>query len=569
MSPASSHRKQTKLHSKAVPDPAEGGFLNSYKPLLLLAGAGLLLYFKTFSFNFTYLDDNVILDRFDFLSNIANLPDFFRRDVFNTAAGGAYYRPMISVLSMLDALWAGKDPGLYHVTNVLLHLTACCLLLRTLLKLKFSRGVAFFYALLFTVHPVLTQAVAWIPGRNDALLAVFALLSFISFLGYLEDRRPWRLAAHLGFLLLALLTKENAVFVCALCAYYMIFLGGPEQDRKARPYLWAGWLLVVPGWWLVRLSVLKTVTGAAAFDVTGSLAGNLPALAGYLGKIVFPFNLGVLPVLKDMPVFYGLAAAALTAGLIYASKAKRAKFALFGVLWFLSFLLPTFIQSAASVANFREDRIYLALMGFIFLLAELDIPGTLKLSRRQALWLGAVVLCWFSWTTFSYSESFRDRLSFWKKAVASSPSYAFGYNNLGSMYYLDGNMAGAEAMWRKALEINPRERLAHGNLGLLYMNGGNFAEAEKNYFKEIELNPLYDNVYLNLGILYYSAGLRDKAEAAWEAALKVNPDFAKVYTDLALLNYQKKNLGRAKYYVEQLRKRGFYVEPELARALAQ
>ncbi len=569
MSPAPLSRRQKKLLADAggaSPGPA---FLNSYKPWLVLVGVGLLLYFRTFSFGFTYLDDNVLLDRFDFISNIANLPDFFRRDVFNTQAGGAYYRPMISVVSMLDVLWAGKDPGLYHVTNVALHLSACCLLLLTLLKLNYGRGAAFFYALFFTVHPVLTQAVAWLPGRNDILLAVFSLLSFLSFLAFLEVRTWRRLAAHLGFLLLALLTKENAVFLCALCAFFLLFLSAPRPERRTSLYLWAGWLLVVPGWFLVRLSVLKTVTGDAAFDAAGSLAGNFPALAGYLGKIFFPVHLGILPVLKDMPLSYGLAAAALTGIMIYFSRTKRPRFVAFGISWFLLFLAPTFIQSSASTANFREDRIYLALIGFVFLLAELDIPGLLRLSGRRAAAAGAAVLLLFFCLTFSYSGNFRDKITFWKKAVASSPSYAFNYNNLGSMYYLDGNMPGAEEMWKKALELNPRERLAHGNLGLLYLNRGNFREAEANYFKEIELNPRYDNVYLNLGILYYGAGLPDRAASAWETAIKLNPDLAKAYTDLALLNYQRKNPGKARYYVERMRERGLYVQPELLRVIGK
>ena len=549
---------------EAVAAPQDDAFLNSYKPLIAIIGVGFLLYFRTLSFNFTFLDDNVLLDRFDFISKFSNLPDFFKRDVFNTQGGGAYYRPIVTVVYMLDSLWAGKDPGAYHLTNVFLHLCSCCLLYWTLLKMKYNRGVSVFYALFFTVHPVLTQAVAWIPGRNDILLALFSLLSFISFLYFLDNRKWALLAAHLSFLLLALLTKENAVFLCALCAFFVVFMKERRPAGELYLPLWAGWIVVVAGWFSVRMAVLKTVTGDASFDIAGSFLNNFPGLAGYLGKIFFPVNLGILPVMKDLPLSYGFAAAAATALAIYVSRSKRTAFVLFSISWFLLFLLPTFIQSSASVANFREDRLYLPLMGFIILLAELDLPGTLKLPRRAAMALGACVLCLFSGVTLSYSGNFKDRISFWKKAVESSPSYAFNYNNLGSMYYLEGNMPDAEIMWNKALEINPGERLSHGNLGLLYMNRGNFKEAEENYFKEIQLNPNYDNVYFNLGLLYYGIGALDKAEGCWETTLKINPDFVKAYANLAVLNYQKKDIPKAKFYIERMREKGIGVPPELS-----
>ena len=95
------------------------------------------------------------------------------------------------------------------------------------------------------------------------------------------------------------------------------------------------------------------------------------------------------------------------------------------------------------------------------------------------------------------------------------------------------------------------------------MNRGKFREAEEHYFREIELNPHYDNVYLNLGLLYYGAGFLDKAQAAWETAIKINPELAKVYADLAVLNYQRKDIGKAKFYIGLMREKGFYVPPEI------
>ncbi|MDO8806595.1 MAG: hypothetical protein Q7R35_19455 [Elusimicrobiota bacterium] len=344
-------------------------FFNSYKPFIAILAAGLLLYFKTFQFSFSYLDDNaLILDKFDFISSASNFLNFFREDVFHTHVGGSYYRPALTVSFMLDALWGGKNPGAYHFTNVLLHLSACCLLFRTLVKLNYNRAASFFYSLLFTVHPVLTQAVAWIPGRNDTLLAVFSLLSFILFLCFLESRKWSRLAAHLLFLLLALFTKENAVILCVLCLFFAVYMSkerGPASGFKTP--LFAGWAVVVAGWFLARSAVLKAAVGNSDFDIIKSLTENFPAVVPYLGKIFFPVNLGIMPVLQGLPMRYGVCAGLLTAGLVYLSTAKRRRYVAFGLLWFLLFLLPSFIRSASAVPDFSEHRVYLPLIGFMFL----------------------------------------------------------------------------------------------------------------------------------------------------------------------------------------------------------
>ena len=534
-------------------------FFNSYKPFAWICLASFLLYISTGFFNFSYLDDQeLILDAFNFISHPSNILNFFKEDVFHSG-NGVYYRPMLTISFMLDALWGGKNPGAYHFTNMLLHLFACCLLFRTLAKLNFNRGQSFFYALFFTVHPVLTQAVAWIPGRNDILLTIFVLLSFSSFLAFLEGRKRTQLAAHLLFLLLALLTKENAVFLCAICLFFLVFIDKRVPQGGRRTPLLAGWTVVVLAWFFARSVVLKATLANEGYNIPRVLVKNSPAIIPYIGKIFFPFNLGTLPVLKDMPMSYGIITVGITAVMLYASRSKRVNFIIFGILWFLLFLLPSFIQANAFIPNFSEHRIYLPFIGFIFLLLEADVPGILRLSRRGRAGLGAGVLVCLSMITLSYCGSFRDKISFWKKAVESSPSHAFNYNNLGAMYYMEGNLPDAESMWKKAILINPLEPRVYCNLGLLYMDRKELEKAKECFLEEIKINPRYDKVYYNLGILYYYSGFTDKTILSWETALKINPNYAKVYESLVRLYHEKNDVDKEKFYAGQMCKRGFAV----------
>lgn len=128
----------------------------------LIWATGLLLYCKSLFFNYTYLDDNaLILNSLPFLQNAGNLFKIFGRDVFNLTDGtAAYYRPLLTLSFMPDAMLGGALPVIYHLTNILLHLLAASLVFKLLTKLQFSKRLSLVLSLIFTVHPALTQAVS-------------------------------------------------------------------------------------------------------------------------------------------------------------------------------------------------------------------------------------------------------------------------------------------------------------------------------------------------------------------------------------------------------------------------
>ncbi len=189
-------------------------------PIILTIG--LLLYFKSLFFDFTYLDDNtLILNNLPFLQKAGNFFTAFTQQVFQVAHGNSvYYRPLLTVSLMPDAMLGGASPFFYHLTNIVIHLIAACLVYKLITKLKYPNGAAFLLSLIFVTHPALTHAVSWIPGRNDSLLTVFILASFIFFLNYLENRKNSQIFWSVLFFLLALLTKETALALPVVCFVY-------------------------------------------------------------------------------------------------------------------------------------------------------------------------------------------------------------------------------------------------------------------------------------------------------------------------------------------------------------
>jgi hypothetical protein len=184
-------------------------FLEGKRPYLWILGLGFFVYVRSLPFGFTYFDDNVlILDNLFFLKDINNFFKAFTFDVFFVLHSfAAYYRPLLTISYMFDALISGNNPFFYHLTNVLIHLPTSIFVFIFLNKLKIKRELSFLWAVVFAIHPVLVQAVVWLPGRNDSLLAFFVLPSFIFLISFFEKRKSYYLWLYLLFFALALFTK--------------------------------------------------------------------------------------------------------------------------------------------------------------------------------------------------------------------------------------------------------------------------------------------------------------------------------------------------------------------------
>ena len=239
--------------------------------------------------------------------------------------------------------------------------------------LAVRRDLSFLFATLFTVHPVLTQAVAWIPGRNDPLLALFVLLSFIYFLKFLETRRVSYIFWHLLFFALALFTKETALVLIALCPLYLWLIRKERMRVLPGGVFVAGWTAIVVLWFLLREAAFAHPMKYTFAYITRSILSNSPAILLYIGKIIFPFNLSVVPILQDSTLWYGIVAAIIVVVLLIISRTRRLNYILFGFLWFAFSLLPGLIGVNPDLPhNFSEHRVYLPLLGFMIVLMEID-----------------------------------------------------------------------------------------------------------------------------------------------------------------------------------------------------
>ena len=397
--------------------------------------------------------------------------------------------------------------------------------------------------MVFAVHPVLTQAVAWIPGRNDSLLGIFVMSSFICMIKFLERGEKGYLFWHIAFLLLALLTKEAALAFLPAFIFYYAFVMKRNIFSLVGMEFFTGWSLSLWIWYALRHNALSGVPLkiSASFEM-GEIANSCRAVLIYLGKVILPLNLSIIPTVDDTTVVYGTVAIILMICGLIISKHKRYRFIIFGIVWFVSFLAPTFIRPAIGISPiFLESRMYLPILGIFMILAEIDFVKRVDFTGARPMICALVIVVILFSISSGYSQNFQNAVTFWESAVKESPHSPMAQYNLGWVFSNQGRFDEAEGRFRRTLLLNPRQRYAHSALGDIYEQRGHSDMAEREYLAEIDNTPYSDTAYSKLSYLYLRQGKVTKAKELADRALQLNPDNVSVRE---LLNILKANSRR-------------------------
>ncbi len=518
---------------------------------MLIALLVIAIYGQTLLFDFSSHDDvELLVEKAHFLKDPANILKAFATDVV-WGNRGIYYRPALTLSFMTDTLVGGTRPFIFHLGNVLIHLLACCLLYLFLKTIKTDKTAALAAALFFTIHPVLIQAVAWIPGRNDSLLAVFVLLSFLCFLNYRRGGSILWGLLHIISFFLALLTKETAVLLPVLLILYSLLYRekGEKLFDKGIFLSMVGWITTVGAYLLLRTSALRGSSGLTDARMN-TFGESLIGFLSYIGKIFLPINLSGDPIPADLPVAYGIAGLVVLLALISWLKIKSKKLFLFGIGWFLLFLAPTFLGNT-TYANFAEHRLYLPLMGFTVMLMQLD-PAKLGrfptyLSRLTII----LVFIFFIGINLSYSRSFRNGLAHWKKTTEVSPHSYVAHTILGRSYANRGKADLAEKEFIVAFGLNSKHYTAYNDLCLLYLQKGEYRKAEKLALDLLNREPGNAGMHNTLGLVYLNAGRPDLAESEFLKAVEIGTDKAEAADNLGYLYLKKGDWAKAERYLLQ------------------
>ena len=582
--------------SQPVHNWRERVFLTTWRPYAWIAGAVCLLYGITVSYPFIFDDVQLVHNNYHLLKDPGNLFKAFTLDVF-WKTPGAYYRPLLTVSLMIDALLGGQQTAWFHASNILLHAACAALVLTSLLRLQCPRALAFFLGLLFAVHPVQTQAVAWVAGRNDSLMALFTLLSLLAFMRFTQCGQ-WRYyAAHCPLLLLALLSKESALALPVMICWYFIFVDGRRPSRTSVAAVIGCQVLIIAAYLALRWNALGGGLYPQQFN---SVPENVAGFFGYIGKVLFPFGLSTLPTPESTSPLWGPLSVILLGALFVTGRIANLRLFLFGCGWLVLFLLPTIARST-DFANYLEHRLYVPLVGLVIMLSASSFLRDHLRPSGKGFMVAAVPVVFFCAATVHHVPVFASNSAFWKNAEETSPSCYFPCYMLGKITDYAINPALSERYLQRSLALVPN-RLAYNELGHLYEKTGENNKAIASYRAGLQQYPgdimLLDNLWFHyhrtrsygraitlltqkmvvtqtnpdllyhLGLSYFEMDSLDRAAQCFKQTLAAKPNHAPSYERLSLIAYRKNDFASAITSYDKAVANGFQRAAEIEQALA-
>jgi tetratricopeptide (TPR) repeat protein len=542
---------------------------------VLIFGATLAAYLPAIRGGFIWNDRDYVTQ--PALQPLAGLGRIW----FQVGATQQYYPLLHSAFWVEHRLW-GDAPLGYHLLNVLLHATSACLFVLLLRRLRIPGAVL--GGLIFALHPVCVESVAWVSEQKNTLSTVFYLLAALAYFRWRESAAresavgtggpPVRAAAgsnadtdgraarpHLywvatGLFLLAALSKSVAATLpAALLVILWWRQGRLDWRRDVGPLL--PWFALGAATGLFTAWVEHTFIGAKG-DAFGLTLVQRSLVAGravwfYLGKLIWPARLifiyprWTIDAAAAGQYLYPLAALGALAGLWAWRGRSRAPLA--AALLFVGTLFPTlgFFNVFAFIFSFVADHFqYLAALSVIALAAgawgrwaAASSAGTVAFSGQgfppAAVLprLGAVALLAVLGTlTWRQSRMYKDVIAFYRTTLEQNPGSWMGHHNLGVTLAEAGQLPEAVAEYEAALRIKPDDALAEYDLGNALAKLGRTGPALEHYRRALRLEPNYVKANFAIGTLLAQAGRIPEAIGHYQNALRFDPAFAEARYEL-------------------------------------
>lgn len=516
----------------------------------------LAVYLPTLNLGFTELDDSIFIkETSSYNKNISHLITSFKRGVFNET-DDVYYRPLLLNSFVLNYQMSGEDIKGYHIVNLLLHLISVLLLFVLLKKLKVNKISALLLSLIFAVHPVLTQAVAWIPGRNDTLLAVFVFSYLIACIKYSEDHKFNWLFVQVMMLLAALFTKETAVFAAPVAWLLCVYVPKQKWFSVHAITMYMTWLLGGLFWVYVRSQATLKNEQLNWTDVITSLPHRLPVLISYLGKIFLPLNLSVFPIMKDTTLIYGFISILLIAVIIFFSPEKNWRVIIAGIGIYILFLIPALLVPSNLNDQDFEHRLYLPIVGILLVVSESVLLKN-SLKQIQIVFAALAIVLVFAFMNHNRQKFFNDPITFWTEAMRTSPHSGYATMMLGARIDKTDKVRAAELV-RKAYQMDSTQKYINYYMGVLMQTQDSILQSEKYFQAEIKISD-YFMCYFHMARVAFEKKDKPAAIHYLETYLDRNMEDAQANNNLLLLYIETGQKEKARALLDRMRQLGLQV----------
>jgi tetratricopeptide (TPR) repeat protein len=455
------------------------------------------------------------------------------------------YQPITMVTYALNYAAGGLNPAGYILADLLVHLLNVLLVFIVIRKISRSDFVASLCALLFGIHPMHVEAVAWISGRKELLYTFFYLASLFLYVSYIDRGKrsaKLRYAGSIALFVCSLLSKSSAVTLPAVLFLIDYYRGRKFSARSCvekLPFLVPAILI---GFWAVKGQYgAGSLSGYGTVPFFSRIAVVCYSFVFYVVKFFVPLKLSALYpypasfAVSRMPVRYLWSPLFAVGAAVAVWYFRRSKPFVFGFGFFLINVLFVlhFIPVGATVTTDRFS--YCAYIGLSFIAAQYieRSIGRPRLDRiRVAAWTALFfVMLVFGYAVHERCKVWKNSETLWSDVIGKYPS-PVAYNNLGYAYYADHDYAHALEVYNRVIMLHPSFADGHKNLALLYDALGDRPHAIEEYTRTIICNPAIAKAYNGRGIDYYENGDYDHAMNDFERAITLDSGFAEAYNNL-------------------------------------
>lgn len=478
------------------------------------------------------------------------------------------WQPLVWLSYMFDSQIAGLDPGMFHLTNLMLHIANTLLLLFLLNRMTGSLWRSSFVAALFALHPLHVESVAWIAERKDVLSTLFWLLTILFYVRYAEKPSFGRYVWVPIVFALGLMAKPMLVtlpIILLMLDYWPLGRMTNRQNitkpKKTAPVQLQ--LLILEKMPLVLLSAAVAVVTVLTQRSSGAMKelGLFPigvrtanaafSYIAYLWKMIWPTNLAPFYPHPEnlLPTWEVAGSAILIIALTWIiARSRRQPYALVGWLWYLITLLPVIGLVQVGAQAMADRYTYVPMIGIGIMIAW-GIPNILPqrqyrtVSPIAILAIGAVAA--LAVCTYHQVGYWRNDIALFSHSIKVVKGNYVAHNNLGTALLLQGKNEAALAHFRKAARIEPRCMRAQFNvINQLYIMG-DVDGAVKQTYTLLSHCPHEGRAYLRLGIIYLRQSKLDLAEKNIRRALHESPGDAKAHQAMGMLLLKRGRVDEA------------------------
>ena len=504
--------------------------------LLLILTLSFIAFFPVFKNGFVTLDDDIYIVGNSVIKDVSwkNI-----KEIFSSFCLGNYH-PATMLSYLIEYYFFGLDPSIYHATNFFIHFLNCLLVFLLIFLISKNYFVSLVTTLLFAVHPLHVESVAWVSERKDVLYSFFYLGALISYIYYLKKDQLLRFY-YFALLLftVSLLSKAMAVTL-PLMLYAIDYFFNRKSDKsrfwEKMPFLS---LSVIFGTVAVFAQYSSDAVSHTTFLMRIGAASY--GIIFYLKKLFLPIELccfypypeikagTLLKELMFLPMIVVFFILTIT------MSAKYKKKLIFGSLFFVISLLPVlqFIPVGQAIA--ADRYMYLASIGVFYIISELLCWVYLrknkyeKYARFMLVFIIAGIICLLSILTHKRASVWKDGISLWSDVIRKYPVNSNAYYGRGLAYYNDSNFENALSDYNRAIELEPNFTDAYNARGAAYFKKRNFENAISDYNKALKLKPGLVASYYNRGVAYAKKGNFENAILDYNKAIELKPEHIDAY----------------------------------------